>query len=104
MKVLGEITVEDVYQILQSLPDYKCPVCGGKMFSVLSFDGDKKPALRETIDVNFDKINIGDGFGLVLNRSPISIPSPVIEVICSQCGHVNFHDYMTLLKIINTKK
>lgn len=88
------LTVEEIIHALSSLPEYKCPACGHDRFMVLSWDGGKTPAIRDTVDVEFELLPNG-----MLQERPSKAQGlifPTIQIVCKRCGHVSAHSYFAL--------
>lgn len=98
--MVGDIKVSDVEKFLISLKNYKCPACGSTYFQVLSFDGGKTAALRETMEVHFQQM--GEGGPFVIAPSPVfrNMPAITVQVICQNCGFVSNHNYAFLTRKI----
>ena len=96
-----ELGIKEIVEILQSLPEYKCPACGNNSFTILSFDGGKKPAVRDSIDVEWKTFDFG-GCNFVPSKSHITVPT--IQVICKRCGHISQHSYFALCELYESMK
>lgn len=94
-----ELTVPEIVRALRSIEGYKCPACGHENFKVLSFDGGRKPSIRDTIEINMELQP--NGF-IEVTSSPVKQNSiaATVHVICTRCGHVSNHNYFALCELI----
>lgn len=99
--IYRDLGIKEIVEILQSLPEYKCPACGNTSFTILSFDGGHKPAIRNSIDVEWKTFDFG-GSSFVPTKT--QIPMPTIQVVCKRCGHISQHSYFALCKLYENMK
>lgn len=99
--IYRDLSIQEIVEVLKSLPKYQCPVCGNDSFTILSFDGGKKPAVRDSVGVEWKKFDFG-GYNFVPSTTQISVPT--IQVICKRCGHISQHSYFALCELYEHMK
>lgn len=83
-----ELSVSEVADYFKHLPDYKCPICGGKTFSISTWDG-KNAEVFAPQEIKFEDSKIKKSSGIALHGM-------YIQSVCQQCAHVSQHNYWRL--------
>lgn len=92
------LRLKDIQDFFNSLPQYRCPVCGGEKFTIQA-RGDS-PVVRETMEMSFESDGLG---GINIQPHERALPGFFIQSVCETCGHINAHNYMMLSHLINKK-
>lgn len=94
------LKVSRVAEFFKTLPEYKCPICGGKDFEIVSSDGTYVDVLS-TNSVSFSPIPEQPG-AFSISTAKGGDSSLFIRTRCKQCCYLCDHDFASLkLKVMS---